>query len=279
MQKQKFLILACAGAWLLQAGCAMVPRIVEPKQPEAAAGFRWPEGKRAALSLTFDDARPSQVDNGLPLFDRCGVKATFYVSPDNVKERLEGWRQAVKSGHEIGNHTMTHPCTGNYAFSKENALEDYTLDRIGREISEAGRAILEMLAVEPTSFAYPCCQTFVGRGRNVKSYVPLVAKRFRTGRLGLNEAANDPEICDLSQLLAQGSDGAKFEELKALVDGAAAEGRWLILAGHEIADAGYQTTSAKTLEALCRYAADPANGLWVDTVSRIGKFVAEHRKR
>ena len=27
--------------------------------------FRWPEGKRGAISLSFDDARPSQVDNGV----------------------------------------------------------------------------------------------------------------------------------------------------------------------------------------------------------------------
>ena len=37
----------------------------------------WPEGKTAALSLTFDDARLSQVDQGLPLLDSYGVKATF----------------------------------------------------------------------------------------------------------------------------------------------------------------------------------------------------------
>ena len=37
----------------------------------------WLEGKTAALSLTFDDARLSQVDQGLPLLDAYGVKATF----------------------------------------------------------------------------------------------------------------------------------------------------------------------------------------------------------
>lgn len=277
MRTHQLFLVSWTVACLLLAACALAPGTVDTRQP--AAGFRWPEGKRAALSLTFDDARPSQVDNGLPLLDRLGVKATFYVSPDNVRERLDGWRRAVKNGHEIGNHTMTHPCTGNYAFSKGNALEDYTLEQMSREIKNADRAIFEMLAVTPASFAYPCCQTFVGRGKKVKSYVPLVAKRFRTGRLGLNEAANDPEICDLSQLLAQGSDGATFEELKSLVDAAAAEGRWLILAGHEIADSGNQTTSARTLEALCRYAADPGNGLWLDTVSRIGRYIIDRRAK
>lgn len=280
MQKHcGFKLVVFFAACLLQACVTTASRPDVPQERAAsAAAFRWPEGKRAAISLTFDDARLSQIDTGLPILDRYKVKATFYVSPDSVKERLDGWKRAVMSGHEIGNHTMTHPCTGNYAFSKANALEDFDLDRMAREIDDASLAIEKMLAVKPMSFAYPCCQTFVGRGRAVKSYVPLVAKRFLTGRLGLNEAANDPAICDLAQLLAQGSDGATFDELKVLIDQAASDGRWLILCGHEIGDGGYQTTPSKTLEAICRYANDPANGLWMDTVGRIGKYVADHRK-
>jgi hypothetical protein len=272
-------LLVLFGACLLQA-CIIVAGRPYGSQEQAAGAppFRWPEGKRAAISLTFDDARLSQVDTGLPILDRYNIKATFYVSPDNIRERLDGWKRAVKNGHEIGNHTMTHPCTGNYAFSKANALEDLSLDRMARDIDEASLAIEKMLAVKPVSFAYPCCQTFVGRGAAVKSYVPLVAERFMTGRLGLNESANDPSVCDLSQLLAQWSDGATFEALKALIDQAISEGRWLILAGHEVGESGYQTTLAKTLEALCRYASDPRSGLWIDTVGRIGKYVADNRK-
>ena len=79
--------------------------------------FHWPDGYRAAVSLSFDDARLSQIDIGLPLFKRLGVKVTFFVEPRGVQQRLGGWKQAVLDGHEIANHTLTHPCTGNYAFS------------------------------------------------------------------------------------------------------------------------------------------------------------------
>jgi peptidoglycan/xylan/chitin deacetylase (PgdA/CDA1 family) len=78
--------------------------------------FRWPDGKKAAVSLSFDDARLSQVDNGLALFKKEGVKVTFFVQPSGVEKRLAGWKQAVADGHEIGNHSLTHPCTGNYTF-------------------------------------------------------------------------------------------------------------------------------------------------------------------
>ncbi|HXI40557.1 MAG TPA: hypothetical protein VNH83_11290, partial [Bryobacteraceae bacterium] len=36
---------------------------------DAAPAFHWPDGKRVAVSLSFDDARASQVDVGIPLFD------------------------------------------------------------------------------------------------------------------------------------------------------------------------------------------------------------------
>jgi len=248
------------------------------KKGPAAGKFSWPEGRKAAISLTFDDARLSQVDVGLPIFDRCGVKATFYVSPDKLEQRLAGWKTAVRNGHEIGNHTMTHPCTGNYPAFRFNALEDMTLSQVEQEIDGASREIEKLLGVAPASFAYPCGQTFVGRGKKVESYVPLVAARFLTGRKWLSEGANDPAFCDLAQVLAMESDGKTFEQIKTLVDQASEEGRWLILAGHEIGDEAYQTTLASALEDLCRYAKDPANGLWIDTVGTIGRYILKVRK-
>ena len=57
--------------------------------------FKWPEGKKMAISLSFDDARVSQADIGLPILDKYGVKATFYVMPDRVKEKLDAWQKAM----------------------------------------------------------------------------------------------------------------------------------------------------------------------------------------
>jgi len=244
---------------------------------EKTRGFPWPEGKRCAVSLTFDDARLSQIDKGIPLLNRYGIKATFYISPKGLLQRLEGWQQAAAAGHEIGNHTMTHPCTGNYAFSRDNALEDYSLEKIAGEINQANELIHNRLGVQVRSFAYPCGQTFVGRGRELKSYIPLVAEKFLCGRGWLGEDSNDPWICDLSQLQGMESDGKSFEELKGLVDKAAQTGKWLILAGHEMDDSGFQTTRLSSLELLCRYVLDPANGIWTAPVGQIADYIKRHR--
>jgi peptidoglycan-N-acetylglucosamine deacetylase len=235
--------------------------------------FPWPEGIRCAVSLTFDDARFSQIDSGIPLLDRFGVKATFYVSPDALVERLEGWKRAGANGHEIGNHTLRHPCTGNYAFARNKALEEYTVTRMAEELDSAQAVIQALVGVRPRSFAYPCGQTFVGRGKRVSSIVPLVAERFETGRLWLSEDSNDPLFCDMAQILAVESDGKTFEQLLPAIRQAGEGGRWLVLAGHETAEYGAQTTQLKTLEDMCRYIADPANGILIDTVGNIAAMI------
>jgi peptidoglycan/xylan/chitin deacetylase (PgdA/CDA1 family) len=257
---------------LLAAGFVRAQETQSAAIPHARR-FPWPEGIRCAVSLTFDDARLSQIDAGIPLLDRFGVKATFYVSPDAVLERLEGWKRAAANGHEIGNHTLRHPCTGNYAFARNKALEDYTISRMARELDSAQAVIQGLLGVRPRSFAYPCGQTFVGRGSRVASYVPLVAERFDTGRLWLSEDSNDPLFCDMAQVLAVESDGKSFDQLLPAVLQAGEGGRWLVLAGHETSESGVQTTRLKTLEALCRYAKDPANGILIDTVGNIAALI------
>jgi peptidoglycan/xylan/chitin deacetylase (PgdA/CDA1 family) len=240
---------------------------------------RWPEGKRVAVSLTFDDARASQIDQGMTILDTYDVKASFYVSPGNLKARLEGWKAAVAKGHEIGNHTLNHPCSGNFPWSRSKALEDYTIEEMERELLDANAAIEEALGVTPTTFAYPCGQKFVGRGVGVVSYVPLVAQHFLVGRDGFNEVHNDPTFCDLAQAASLQGDERSFEQLKARIDRGAAEGGWVIFFGHEVGQSGHQTTIADALDALCRYAKDPPNRVWIDTVEAIGRHVHEEQSR
>ena len=66
----------------------------------------WPDSKRVALSLSFDDARYSQLALGIPVLDKHDVKATFYVSIQPMKEKAAEWKAVAANGHEIGNHTV-----------------------------------------------------------------------------------------------------------------------------------------------------------------------------
>jgi len=240
---------------------------------QAEATFAWPEGKQIAISLSFDDARASQVDAGTALLDQYGVKGTFYVVPNSVKQRLEGWKKAVASGHEIGNHSFNHPCTGNFPWSRQKAIENYTLKKMRNELILANKDIKELLGVEAEVFAYPCGQTYIGRGENTKSYVPVVSKLFLSGRGWLDEGPNAPQFCDLAQLTGMEMDGKDFEQILPLIENAKKSGAWLVLAGHEMGASGNQTTRLSMLKKLIEYAQNPANGIWIAPVGTVAKYI------
>lgn len=238
--------------------------------------FSWPDGREVAISLSFDDARPSQIDTLLPVLKEYGVKATFYVTPQNLPQRIDGWRELVASGHEVGNHTVSHPCSINFRFCRDNGLEEYSLDRMEREILDCNRQVETLLGVTPQTFAYPCGQTFVGRGTATQSYVPLIARHFIAGRGFMGEWHNVPAVCDLAQLSGRDLDRRTFDSLREWIEIAREEGGWLVLAGHDVGDADWpQVTRSDTLRALFVYAQDPANGVWLDTVATIARYVKD----
>jgi peptidoglycan/xylan/chitin deacetylase (PgdA/CDA1 family) len=239
--------------------------------------FAWPVGARAAVSLSFDDARPSQLDQAMPILDRHGVRATFYVSPPAARKRRDEWAAAARRGHEMGNHSLTHPCSGNFLWSRGNALENMSLDDMEAQLTGATRFIRDELCAPVSTYAYCCGQKFVGRGRGARSFVPLVAKHFVVGRGFRDEDHNDPRFCDLAQAYGMDADMTPFETLRAQIERAAGQGGWALFAAHDVFDGPRQCMAPAVLDALCAYCADPANGIWIDTVAAVGAHIVVTR--
>ena len=62
------------------------------------------------IALTFDDGpHPRQTPEILDILDEYGIKATFFVIGVNVKNYPEAFQETIRRGHEIGNHTYSHP--------------------------------------------------------------------------------------------------------------------------------------------------------------------------
>jgi peptidoglycan/xylan/chitin deacetylase (PgdA/CDA1 family) len=245
---------------------------------QAPPAFAWPDGKQVALSVSFDDARASQID-GAAVLARHGVKATFYLVPSSVERRVEGWKRLAANGHEMANHSLNHRCSGNFPFSRAKALEDYTLEEMRRELVEANARLADLLGVPPPeSFAYPCGQTFVGRGERTESYVPVAARLFVTARGWLDEAPNDPTYVDFAQITGMESDGKTFEDILPIIESARKTGFWVVLAGHDIGPGGRQTTRVEMLDRLGAYTADPANGVWIAPVGTVARHIRAQRE-
>jgi peptidoglycan/xylan/chitin deacetylase (PgdA/CDA1 family) len=103
--------------------------------------------KGEGVLLTIDDG-PDPVDTPalLDLLDRHGRKAVFFVIGDKVRRYPDLAREIVRRGHELGNHTMTHPAGSMWCAGSA---------RTRREIVECSRAIEEVAGVRPRWFRAP----------------------------------------------------------------------------------------------------------------------------
>lgn len=248
--------------------------LAQDKDPQ----FPWPDGKRMALSLSFDDARASNPTLGVALLNEYDIKATFFLVPSNVRKDLENWKRAAAAGHEMANHSLNHPCSGNFFWSREKALDNYSQPDMRRELEQTNAEIQNLLGVTPTVYAYPCGQTYLGKGANAQSFIPLISEMFLAGRGWLSEAPVDPVYGDMAHLTGMKMDNMDFDEILPIIESASAAGQWLILAGHETNTSGRQTTYLTMLEKLSQYATDPANGIWVAPIGTIAEYVAEKRE-
>ena len=98
--------------------------------------------RRAALrAITYQRVVPRFLE----VLDRHQVKATFFVIGRDVADHAALFKSIAAAGHELANHTMTHP----------KQLVRLAPDEIAREIRECGAAIAAASGVAPTGFRAP----------------------------------------------------------------------------------------------------------------------------
>lgn len=119
------------------------------------------QGKKCGVVITYDDAIDQQLDNAIPVLDSLGLKATFYVTAfsPSVQKRMEEWRQLAVRGHELGNHTLYHPCvggTGREWVPREYDMSKYTLRRMLDETRMTNLFLQALDGKKERTFAFTC---------------------------------------------------------------------------------------------------------------------------
>jgi peptidoglycan/xylan/chitin deacetylase (PgdA/CDA1 family) len=100
--------------------------------------------KRPALALTFDDGPSESTPKLLKALDHCNVPATFFMCGENVRRCPEVAREVAARGHELGNHTDSHP-----------RLDFKSPRFIYREMARTQEIIRETTGVQPRWFRAP----------------------------------------------------------------------------------------------------------------------------
>lgn len=77
---------------------------------KAKKSFLTKKGKRKSIALTFDDGpHPKYTPKILDILNEYDVKATFFLVGKRARQNPAIVRRIFKEGHDIGNHTYSHP--------------------------------------------------------------------------------------------------------------------------------------------------------------------------
>ena len=129
-------------------------------QNQSNAQFKWPDGKKAAVVFTYDDGLDCHLDVAVPQLDEFGFKGTFYCTGNSpsLYNRMSEWRQLAKNGHELGNHSLFHPCDGKKQdwVKPEYDLNNYTLGQIVNELQTANTLLKAVDGNEDRTFGFTC---------------------------------------------------------------------------------------------------------------------------
>ncbi len=126
------------------AGLVAVACLLHPVSQGRAPIVYKGQNEEKKIALTFDDGpHPTYTPQILDILKEYDIPATFFVIGENVDRHPDLVSRAVAEGHEIGNHTQTHP------------LKQLTDEQMEAEISACEATIAECIDCRPRLFRPP----------------------------------------------------------------------------------------------------------------------------
>lgn len=244
----------------------------------AEGGGYWPEGRKAAVSLAYDDALDSQLDNAVPALARHGFKATFYVPPGQgtLDARLDEWRAVAQAGHELGNHSLFHQCDGARPgrdwVVPHRDLHTTTVAQMHDQIQVANTFLRALDGRSERSFTSPCGDRLAADG----DYVQALRDVFVAIKVsqGAHEAASMADF-DRFAVPIIAPEGVSGRELIAMVEEAGRRGTVAAFTFHGIGG-DYMSVSVQAHEELLAWLAEHRDEYWVAPMADIGAWVRDH---
>jgi peptidoglycan/xylan/chitin deacetylase (PgdA/CDA1 family) len=214
-------------------------------------------GFKGAISFNFDDTNQTQIDHYQEmqaLNDKGNnVRYTFYLQTNKTKELGSTvWPQAVKDGHELGNHTKSHASAAS-----------------ATDIQAAEDTIQQMFGVTAYSIAAP---------NGDASYQTAAKGKFLTNRTAGDNGAiamtDNPDTRQFTLPCILPASGASTSAMTGPIDTAVKAGKWSTLLIHGFSggsDGAYNPVDFSNWSAAVKWAKEQGN-IWIDTVVNVSSY-------
>jgi sialate O-acetylesterase len=238
------------------------------------AQFTWPDNAKAAVVFTYDDGLDCHLDVAVPQLDEFGFKGTFYCTGNSqsLYNRTDDWRKIAQNGHELGNHTLFHPCDASKAdwVKPEYDLNNYTIEQLLEELKTANTLLKAIDGKENRTFAYTCSNVAIGDNDFSDDIQPLFTAARADGPIP--ETMNGYNIYKAPSWMVEDH---KTEDLIACVEEAKAKGTIAVFMFHSVGG-GYLNVGAKEHRELLQYLSEHRDEFYVGTFLEVMEHIKEN---
>ncbi len=216
---------------------------------------RYLDNTRAAISFTFDDGIRDHATMAVPWLEEHGFRGTFFVVSGYTRDtreqaediddgRMGGvsweeWKEIASRGHEIGNHSWSHPNLRSANPAKRH-----------KQINVSYDTILSKTGVPPFSFCYP----FNARDESVERIVYERHYAARTYQQGYGRD-DTPEV------------------MRRMAENGISQGKWMVAMLHGIADGFAHFEEPSAFRTHLQWLATQRDRIWVAPFRDISKYV------
>ena len=246
------------------------------------AQFKWPDGAKAAVCLTYDDALDGHLDVAIPQLDAAGLKGTFFCTGNSpcLYRRMDEWRLAAKNGHELGNHSLFHPCLairpdGTKAdwVKPEYDLQNYNLAQFLNELRTANTLLKAIDGQEERTYGYTCSDITAGGVPFTDSLKDMFIAARSDGPI--------PETMNgynSYKTPSWGVNSNSSEELISYINRAREKGTIAIIMFHSVGG-GYLNTGADDHRKLVEYISNNRKDFYCATFKEVMKHIRNHQNK
>jgi peptidoglycan-N-acetylglucosamine deacetylase len=247
----------------------------------ATSQFNQPwRGKKCAVVFTYDDALNVHLDNAIPLLDSLAMKGTFYLTAfaSGCKERLADWKKAAAKGHEMGNHTLFHPCiggiTGREWVKPDYDLNNYTVQRMVDETRMTNVLLEAIDGKTKRTFAYTCGDMKIGDS----SFIRNLKNDFVAARAVRNEMHPIDQI-DLYNVDCYAVNGETGEEMIDWVKKAMKTRSLLVVLFHGVGGEHSLNVSLPAHSQLLHFVKQNEKDIWIAPMIDVAEYIKNYQSK
>jgi len=233
--------------------------------------------KKCAVVLTYDDAIPQHLDNAIPVLDSLQLKATFYLTANGTRNRINDWKNVAVKGYELGNHTLFHPCVGGAGrewVRPEYDMNNYTVQRMVDEIKMTNIFLEALDGKKKRTFAFTCGDMKV----HDTSFMFLLKNDFIAARAVRNQMHTIDNI-DLYNTDCYAVNGETSAQMEQWVKQAMATNSLLIILFHGVGGGNFLNVSLEAHREFLSYLKQNEKDIWIAPMIEVAEYIRAYQSQ